>query len=398
MTLPLDADLLAAPPVADPGPFAAAHLADPDRRLRQQAALSAFGLHALRTTDLDELLRAATEHCAHGLSVSLCKILRPDPGTGELLLHAGTGWKPGTVGQATVGADLASPAGYALRTGAPVISNHLEHEDRFRTPALMAEHDVRRAVNVLITAHRQPWGVLEADSPDPGAFEPEDVAFLQGLANLLGVAVERHDAERRLQEAAERHRLLAGEASHRVKNSLAMVASLLRLQARSGASPETAAALREAENRIGTIATAHDQLWRSDTVGEIALNDFLQELCARLRRQAEGARISCDAAPLALPAERAIAAGLLVTELVTDSMKHAAPGAAVDLALVLDAGDDFFTLSIADRTPRAPASASDPAHPELGRRMIDSLARQLRATLSSRADAAGGTIHLSAPR
>jgi hypothetical protein len=48
--------------------------------------------------------------------------------------------EPGVVGSATVGADIASPAGYALRTGKAVISNHLDNEDRFRTPELLVEH------------------------------------------------------------------------------------------------------------------------------------------------------------------------------------------------------------------------------------------------------------------
>jgi len=250
-------------------------------RLRQQVSLSEFGLHALQLNDLSQILQIATEMCAKGMSVRLCKALRYDKEEHKLFMCAGVGWKEGTVGQSTVGADLASPAGYALQTGKPVISNHLENEDRFRTPQVMVDHGVRRAINVLITAHRQPWGVLEVDSPDEGRFEVEDIAFMQGFANLLGVAIERHDAERKLQEALEHQRLLVQEASHRVKNSLTMVSSLLHLQARSGVSDETASALGEAEARIATIAQAHDQLWRSTNAGEIEVRDFLTDLCSR---------------------------------------------------------------------------------------------------------------------
>ena len=62
-----------------------------------------------------------------------------------LLVRAGVGWQAGVVGVATVGADLASPAGFALRTGKPVISNHLENEERFRTPEILqpARHPPR---------------------------------------------------------------------------------------------------------------------------------------------------------------------------------------------------------------------------------------------------------------
>jgi hypothetical protein len=56
------------------------------------------------------------------------------------------------IGNASVGADLASPAGFALRTGKPVISNHLENEQRFRAPELLLEYGIRRAMNVILHA------------------------------------------------------------------------------------------------------------------------------------------------------------------------------------------------------------------------------------------------------
>ena len=50
----------------------------------------------------------------------------------------------------SVGADIESPSGYALRTSKPVISNHLENEERFRTPELLKVHGVKRAINVIL--------------------------------------------------------------------------------------------------------------------------------------------------------------------------------------------------------------------------------------------------------
>lgn len=166
-------------------------------RLRQQRLLADFGFHALRCRDLDGLLQRATEMCAEGMATRLCKILEWQPAEDRLLVRAGVGWAAGLVGHAIVGADLESPAGFALKTGAPVISNHLAGETRFRTPRLLAEHGVRRAINVVIRdgVAEYPFGVLEVDSPDPGHFEEDDIAFMQGFANLLGVAIERQKAE-----------------------------------------------------------------------------------------------------------------------------------------------------------------------------------------------------------
>src|SRR6185503_432429 len=126
----------------------------------------------------------------------------------RLVVRAGVGWEKGVVGHATVGADLASPAGYALRTGKPVISNHLENEQRFRTPELLARHGIRRAMNVILQGDGSPYGVLEVDSRSEGEFTERDISFLQGAANLLGMAIERQRMEQSLRAAVERNQLL----------------------------------------------------------------------------------------------------------------------------------------------------------------------------------------------
>ena len=157
-------------------------------RLRQQVILSDFGVEALQASALLPLLQRATELCAQGMGAQFCKALEYQPAQDLLLVCAGVGWEPDCIGRAVVGADLASPAGYALKTGHPVISNHLENETRFRTPTLMADHGIRRAVNVLITNRDGHYGVLEVDDTREGVFGEADIAFMQGFANLLGSA------------------------------------------------------------------------------------------------------------------------------------------------------------------------------------------------------------------
>lgn len=377
---------------AEPVDFKAA-VADADAllayRLEQQAILSDFGLVALRSRDLENLLHEAATLCARGMRVRLCKVLEYRRASQDLLLRAGVGWRDGLVGQATVGADLASPAGYALQTGKPVISNHLENEDRFRTPSLMAEHGVRRAVNVLIQTGDGAWGVLEVDSPDEGHFEAADIAFLQGFANLIGVAIERQQIEQALEAAVEHERLLVQETSHRVKNSLTLVASLLHLQARGSSSPDVIAALEEAVARIRAVAQAHDQLWRRASSGDIDLATFIPDLCERLREQAPALEITCRCDPVSLDADLAVAAGLFVTEVVTNAAKYAYPQGSGEVRIETKVLPDGFILSIADDGCGLPAGFDlDRVSKEsLGMRMIKSLARQLHGQLSIRGDA-----------
>jgi two-component sensor histidine kinase len=333
------------------------------------------------------------------MGAEFCKALEHLHDEDMLLVRAGVGWGPNVVGHARVGADLASPAGFALKTGRPVISNHLENENRFRTPQIMAEHGIRRAINVLIENREGAFGVLEVDDTREGMFTEADIAFMQGFANLLGGAIERQRTEGLLKQALARQDLLVREMSHRVKNSLAIVASLLALQARNADDPAVRDALIDARTRVEAIAGVHDQLWRQGdtTPGEIDLAQFLETLTANLQSSAPNHRIRCSAEPLRVSADRAIPMGLMVNELVTNAIKYAYPdrtgevrvgAACTGAALVLDVSDDGVGLPADFDIGRASGS--------LGMRVIANLARQLDARIAT-PRGQGARFHIEIP-
>ena len=173
-----------------------------------------------------------------------------------------------------------SSSGFALRTGKPVISNHLENEQRFRTPELLVEHGIRRAMNVILQGDGSPYGVLEVDSRSEGEFAEHDIAFLQGAANILGMAIERQRHERQLKTALDRHQVLLKEISHRVKNSLQIVSGMLHLQASSVHDDALRAHLAEASGRVSAIGRAYERLSYDADVEDIDLGPYLQDVCA----------------------------------------------------------------------------------------------------------------------
>ena len=309
-------------------------------RLRQQQLTMEFGVFSLKTRNIDDLLQQAASVCANGLRSKLCKILEHFPGEGDFLVRSGVGWKPGVVGHARIGGDLASPAGYAFQTGEPVISNHLTTEGRFRTPALLVEHGVLRAVNVLIQGDGERFGVLEVDSPDPGRFTEADSTFLQGFANLLGVAIERQSAEEALKkseqllhESLARQELLTQEIGHRVKNSLAIVASLLHMQGRLSDDPNLTRALADAEARVQAIANVHDRLWRKTDALSVDLSEFFVELCKRFAESGPSHSLNCNADSVVISSDKAVTLGLLANELITNAFKYAYGGAAGEVSI-----------------------------------------------------------------
>lgn len=170
------------------------------RRLRQQDLIAGFGRYALRADRLQATLHEVCATAAKGLGARFAKVLEWRAEAGDFLLRAGVGWREGVVGRARVGADLASPAGYAFKTGEPTISNHLGDEGRFRTPRVLAEHGVKRAINVLVAEGDARYGVLEVDSDGLHDFSDGDLTFVQALADLLSAVIERQQRQEALSE------------------------------------------------------------------------------------------------------------------------------------------------------------------------------------------------------
>ena len=370
-----------------------------ERRLKQQEMLAQFGVEALRCREIETLYLAAVEMCAEGMQTSLCKLLKFRPKSEDFLVIAGIGWDDGVVGHATIGADMASPAGFALKTGRPVISNHLQAETRFRTPELMARHGVKRAANVLISAAGNSFGVLEVDSRDEGEFGSADLSFLTGFANLIGVAVESKTAELQLEKAVQHQELLTREASHRVKNSLALVTSLIAMQSGRSNNQEVKDALQDVQLRISAIGKAHDQLWRHEQVGMVDLGDLLSSICERLQLQQEDIRLNLKCDQLSLEADRAIPVGLLATELITNAVKYAYPDGTghVDISIIADKLS--IGISVSDNGIGVDSEwlLENGSGNSLGRQMIISLTEQLGGKIQTVSNN-GLTVNITIPR
>ena len=280
---------------------------------------------ALQGKPFLDLLDQTARLTAEGMEAEFCKVLEYIPAENRFLVRAGVGWQEGIVGVATVGADLESPSGFALRTGKPVISNHLENEQRFRTPELLLEHGIRRAMNVILQGDGSPYGVLEVDSRSEGEFSEHDIAFLQGAANILGMAIERQRYERHLKAALDRHQVLLKEISHRVKNSLQIVSSMLHLQASTADDDGLIAQqLAEASSRVSAIGRAYERLAYDADFENIDLGAYLQAVCADAVSASSNCKLHFDGIRgIWLSADRAISLALIVNELVTNAVKYA---------------------------------------------------------------------------
>ncbi|MBP0444845.1 GAF domain-containing protein [Roseomonas sp. SSH11] len=302
-------------------------------RLRRYGEiLNDFGRMAAEATDAERLLQLACVQAARGIGIGHSKALRYRPELGDLLIVAGVGWKPGVVGHVSLGTDLASLPGQALRTTQPNIIDDLPNDPEFRYSTVLRDHGIVSALNVPIQMDGNVWGVLEVDSHVPRHFGPDDVHFLSAMANTLGLALAFRGGTREVADVAAdaarqlaQERTLRGELQHRAKNDLQLILSLLVMQRRRLPDAEARRVFGHVLDRVAAIGVAHDQLNLERGAGLIDLAEYLQALCGNLSARREGVAIETTLQPVEMPHSSAVPLGLIVNELVTNALKHAFP-------------------------------------------------------------------------
>jgi two-component sensor histidine kinase len=225
--------------------------------------------------------------------------------------------------------------------------------------------------------------VLEVDSRSEGEFAENDIVFLQGIANILGMAIERQRMEENLRMALEHQQLLIKEVNHRVNNSLQIVASMLHLQSSVSNKTDLQHELREAANRIAAIGRAHQRLYRSNQIDTLDLGAYLTEVCKDVDESIPDCDVSVSTEPgVWIRTDRAIPAVLLVSELVTNAAKYAYPSNHCQVWVTLSRGaEQSVIISVRDEGVGLPPGFDLKSGRRLGMRLVDSFSQQLQGDL-----------------
>jgi two-component sensor histidine kinase len=182
--------------------------------------------------------------------------------------------------------------------------------------------------------------------------------------------------------------VLTREVDHRVKNSLQMVASLLRIQAGMAGSDEVADALDYAQERIAAVSRLHEALHASADIERIELDAFLDRIAAHLRDALPpGVALDLALAPHITDARVASSCGMVVNELVGNAVKHAFPeGADGRIRVVGEETPAGYLLSVEDD---GVGFAPDTAGQGLGLTLVRAAAHRLQTDLDQPAVARG---------
>ena len=250
---------------------------------------------------------------------------------------------------------------------------------------VVAALDRLRAAGSPWTCRAQPLR-LPLDEGEPRVWDVEATPLRNGgactalLLQLRDVSAQRR-AEAALQDALAAQQAIAREAEHRIKNSLQLVASLLRLQASHMTEPVGRAAVEAATARVLAVAEAHRALQRSPDLRRVRLSDLLDELASGTAVQHPGTDLRTEAAEdLTLDAERAIPLALVLAELVEGAVRRVGgsnPAEAMRLSARQDG--DAVLLELMD----AGAAAEEGEAPGLGDKVVRALTRQIGAVLQA---------------
>jgi two-component sensor histidine kinase len=180
--------------------------------------------------------------------------------------------------------------------------------------------------------------------------------------------------------------ILLCEIQHRVKNNLQVISSLLNLQANQGSDETIRAAFAASQARVQSIALAHEKLSQSPDLSRIDFCAYARELCEQLILAQEGEQpnITCSVrvSALRLSLDVCIICGLVVNELVTNSLKHAFQGRARgEISIALIRRGDLLELSVSDDGVGLPQHVEFGKAESLGLDLVAIFAKRLKANV-----------------
>ncbi|HEY3081688.1 MAG TPA: GAF domain-containing protein [Chloroflexota bacterium] len=163
-------------------------------------AIASLSRQALAADALPTLFDAAASVVATALGVDYAMVLESLPGSAELLVRAGHGWRAEVLARATIPAGRESQAGYALERGEPVVTPDLSAENRFVEARLLRAWGARSGISVPIAGRNHTFGVISAHAASPRSFSGRDAAIVRTVANVLADAIDA--VERRARNRA----------------------------------------------------------------------------------------------------------------------------------------------------------------------------------------------------
>jgi two-component sensor histidine kinase/HAMP domain-containing protein len=262
--------------------------------------------------------------------------------------------------------------------------------------ALLVSQGILSLAVVPIFVDEEWWGFIGFDDClSERSWSDAEIEAIRSAASVIGSALERAEAERRIIESLREKEVLLKEVHHRVKNNLQIITSLLNLQAGQGTDSGTQAMFRDSQGRVKSMALIHERLYRSHNLAEIEFSDYVESLTRYLLSTVSGSlgRISIahEIDNIVFGVDTAVPCGLIINELVTNSLKYAFSDAeGGEIVISCKKSDNgLISLVIGDNGCGMPDHINFRKTHSLGMQLVLNLTEQLGGNI--RLDREGGT-------
>ncbi len=210
-----------------------------------------------------------------------------------------------------------------------------------------------------------------------------------GLIFFTQIVSDRKRTEDALHLSIREKEVLLREIHHRVKNNLSVVCGLFQLHIGTTSSQETIQALADAEDRVRSMALVHEHLYKSTDLAAVEFDEYVKHLSSQIvstnRLPSVKLDLLTDAEPCRLDLDQAIPCGLILNELLINSLKHAFRQSQRGvIRITLRRKANSIILTVSDDGVGLPDGLDHQATKSLGVRLVRTLARQLRGEISYR--------------
>ena len=222
--------------------------------------------------------------------------------------------------------------------------------------------------------------------------KPIHWALLRHRVRGLRDSIKRRQADAEIKRSLKEKEALLKEIHHRVKNNLQIISSLLNLQASKIKDKTALACFRESQDRVQLMAMIHEKLYQSDDLGKIELAAYVQDLSSHLLRSygmdSNRVQLNINIKGIFLEADTAVSCGLIVNELISNSLKYAfleMSGTEGNAAIAIEADltdSNHFFIKYQDNGKGLPEDLDIENSTTLGLQLISTLTEQLGGRLT----------------
>lgn len=291
---------------------------------------------------------------------------------------------------------------HIIRMREPLVLNQNTAQALERMGAKVIGNPARSYLGVPIIVGEDVTGVISIQSIErEGMFDESNVRLLETIAATVGAAIQnaqlygamqeevvvRQRAEEEIKLSLREKEVLLKEIHHRVKNNLQIITSLLNLQSAQLKDPEALMLFRESQSRVRSMALIHEKLYQSKDLARVDFDSYVRDLIVFLFRSyatnPDKIRTHIETQGMFLDIDTAIPCGLIISELVTNTLKYAFPeGQRGNLYVGLGRADDgMLMLEVRDDGVGFPADFDWRKSDSLGLQLVSTLSAQLHGTV-----------------